>query len=101
MARALIRELDESIWERYPEVRPADGEGYRRGNRLAPDTAFFVAWVEAIVALDTGHAVVRLVTGTAQTEAIALYERAGYRRIPCGPPYDVLPISICMEKPLR
>ncbi len=49
---------------------------------------------------EAGYLVARLETGTAQTEAIALYEKVGYVRIPCWPPYDALPISICMEKRL-
>lgn len=46
-----------------------------------------------------GHRV-RLETGTAQTEALELYERAGYRR--CAPFGDhrANPQSVCMEKSL-
>ena len=49
---------------------------------------------------EAGFSVARLETGTAQTEAIALYGKDGYVRIPCWPPYDALPASICMEKVL-
>lgn len=47
---------------------------------------------------EAGFSVARLETGTAQTEAIGLYEKDGYVRIDCWPPYDTLPASICMEK---
>lgn len=43
---------------------------------------------------------VRLETGTAQTEALELYERAGYRRCPPFGEHHANPRSICMEKEL-
>ncbi len=48
----------------------------------------------------TGGKLVRLETGTAQAEALELYERAGYRR--CAPfgEHRANPLSICMEKSL-
>ena len=42
----------------------------------------------------------RLETGTRQPEAIALYESSGYARVPCFPPYDDDPLSVCFAKPL-
>lgn len=48
----------------------------------------------------TGGKVVRLETGTAQTEALELYERAGYRRCPPFGEHRANPRSICMEKTL-
>lgn len=47
-----------------------------------------------------GGKLVRLETGTAQAEALELYERAGYRR--CSPfgEHRANPHSICMEKVL-
>jgi putative acetyltransferase len=47
-----------------------------------------------------GGTVIRLETGTAQAEALELYERAGYRR--CAPfgEHRANPLSICMEKSL-
>jgi len=39
-------------------------------------------------------------TGDLQPEAIALYEREGWERIPVFPPYDVLPVSVCFTKPV-
>ncbi|QNK00609.1 GNAT family N-acetyltransferase [Dyella telluris] len=48
----------------------------------------------------TGGRLVRLETGTAQTEALELYEHTGYRR--CAPfgEHRANPQSICMEKSL-
>jgi GNAT superfamily N-acetyltransferase len=51
-------------------------------------------------ARELGHARAVLETGTAQHEALALYERCGYRRTPCFGPYADLPASICMGKSL-
>ncbi|AIF47516.1 GNAT family N-acetyltransferase [Dyella japonica] len=48
----------------------------------------------------TGGRLVRLETGTAQAEALELYERAGYRRCPPFGEHRANPNSICMEKAL-
>ena len=40
----------------------------------------------------------RLETGIHQTEAIAMYERAGFHRIPPFGPYREDPVSLCYEK---
>ncbi|WP_114239258.1 GNAT family N-acetyltransferase [Dyella sp. C9] len=45
-----------------------------------------------------GGQLIRLETGTAQTEALELYERAGYRRCPPFGEHHANPRSICMEK---
>ena len=45
-----------------------------------------------------GLAVIRLETGIHQREAIALYERSGFRRIPPFGPYRDDPVSLCYEK---
>jgi len=47
-----------------------------------------------------GYAIARLETGTLQPEAIALYERSGYRRIPNFGIYAGNPQSVCFEKDL-
>ncbi|REE95041.1 GNAT family N-acetyltransferase [Thermomonospora umbrina] len=39
-----------------------------------------------------------LQTGDRQPEAVRLYERAGYARIPVFPPYEWMSFAICMEK---
>ena len=51
-------------------------------------------------AAEEGHRIMRLETGPRQPEAIALYEKLGYRRIPNYGPYADLTLSICMEKTL-
>jgi ribosomal protein S18 acetylase RimI-like enzyme len=45
-----------------------------------------------------GLTVIRLETGIHQREAIALYERSGFRRIPPFGPYWDDPVSRCYEK---
>ena len=47
-----------------------------------------------------GGRVIRLETGTAQAEALELYERSGYRRCPPFGDHRANPQSICMEKQL-
>ncbi|WP_430388704.1 GNAT family N-acetyltransferase [Dyella sp. 20L07] len=55
--------------------------------------------LEAEIARGNGK-LVRLETGTAQAEALELYERAGYRRCPPFGEHHANPRSICMEKVL-
>ena len=53
------------------------------------------------LAMERGAGVMRLETGNLQSDALRLYERAGYvRRGPFGD-YDDDPHSVFMEKPLR
>lgn len=47
-----------------------------------------------------GLTVIRLETGIHQREAVALYERSGFRRIPPFGPYRADPVSLCYEKRL-
>ncbi|MDQ5822655.1 MAG: GNAT family N-acetyltransferase [Chloroflexota bacterium] len=49
-------------------------------------------------ALARGVKLLRLETGIHQHEAIALYERMGFERIPPFGPYTVDPLSLCYEK---
>lgn len=49
---------------------------------------------------ERGLRVLRLETGVFQTEAIGLYLRFGFRRIPPFSPYFEDPVSLCMEKRL-
>jgi putative acetyltransferase len=51
-------------------------------------------------ALARGIRILRLETGEPQVAAIALYERAGYLRMPAFGGYVDDPTSVCMEKPL-
>jgi len=47
-----------------------------------------------------GVGLLRLETGIHQREAIGLYERMGFRRIPPFGPYREDPSSLCFEKPI-
>lgn len=51
-------------------------------------------------ALASGVKLLRLETGIHQREAIALYERLGFRRIPPFGEYKEDPLSLCYEKQL-
>jgi len=52
------------------------------------------------LARENGYTTVRLETGDRQPEAIRLYERAGYRRIPNFGIYVENEMSVCFEKQL-
>ncbi|CAH0150386.1 hypothetical protein SRABI76_00777 [Microbacterium oxydans] len=52
------------------------------------------------IAADLGAERLILQTGDRQPEAVALYERIGYTRIPIYPPYLEITFSQCFEKPL-
>lgn len=52
------------------------------------------------LAVRLGRTRIKLETGVRQPEAIAVYERAGYHRIPNYPPYDRWQMSLCYAKPL-
>ncbi len=67
-----------------------------RGRRVGGEIiAALEAW-----ARELGYTSAVLETGDLQPDAVALYTRCGYQRIPCFPPYDRLPVSICMRKAL-
>ena len=59
-----------------------------------------LAYLEKL-ALDRGVTTMRLETGTRQPEAVALYETAGYYRIPPFGDYWDDPVSLCYEKRLE
>ncbi len=68
-----------------------------RGRGLAKA---LLAWLlEA--AREAGYRRVRLETGNRQTEALGLYQSAGFTPIPCWGPYAVDPKSRCFELELR
>ncbi|MFF4138511.1 GNAT family N-acetyltransferase [Streptomyces mirabilis] len=67
-----------------------------RGHGIA---ARLLAEVERTAA-DLGHPEMRLETAVHQPEAIALYTRAGYSRIPNYPPYQDKQLSRCYAKQL-
>jgi GNAT superfamily N-acetyltransferase len=52
------------------------------------------------LAVRLGFTRIRLETGVRQPEAIAVYERAGFTRIPNYPPYDQWDMSCCYAKAL-
>ena len=72
-------------------VRPA-----ARGRGLG--AAILRALEAEAVAL--GASLLCLETGPRQPEALALYERAGYRRVPCIGPYAGVEDSLCYERSL-
>lgn len=67
-----------------------------RGTGVAPRL------VEAAVelAIRGGGARLILETGVRQPEAIRLYEKCGFARIPNFPPYDQDPLSVCYARDL-
>jgi GNAT superfamily N-acetyltransferase len=52
------------------------------------------------LAAEFDYRAVQLETGLYQQEATRLYESSGYARIPCYPPYEDNPLSLCYEKRL-
>ena len=50
------------------------------------------------IAIRRGYRTIRLETGGNQPEAIALYQGAGYRSIPCYGAHVADPLSRCFEK---
>jgi len=52
-------------------------------------------------AKEQGFIEAKLETGDNQPEAIAVYKRAQYQKIPNYPPYERIKESICMAKPLN
>ncbi len=52
------------------------------------------------LAARTGARLFKLETGVRQPDAITVYERAGFTRIPNYPPYDRWDLSVCYAKPL-
>ncbi|MBE1560939.1 GNAT superfamily N-acetyltransferase [Nonomuraea africana] len=59
-----------------------------------------VALLEAAedAAVKAGADRVVLQTGDRQPDAVRLYEREGYTRIPVYPPYHLVPNSLCYHK---
>ncbi len=51
-------------------------------------------------ARDLGYRLIRLETGQRQPEAVALYEQAGFHRIPAYGEFQQSPLSVCFEKEL-
>ena len=81
-AISLINELEAHLEAHYPSE---SRHGLSVEKLLAEDVAFFL---------------LRLETGIHQREAIELYERLGFYRIPPFGPYTDDPLSRCCEKRL-
>lgn len=89
------------------EVHEPDGTGFGELKRMfvhdaARGTGVGRALLDAVIALarDRGIRTLRLETGEPQADALRLYERAGFVRIPPFGEYVTDPTSICMEKAL-
>jgi len=88
-------------------VRPTGEAGVCEVKRMfvAPDcrgrgySRAVLAELERLAA-GMGYRVARLETGDRQPEAIALYQRANYRRVPNFGIYAGVEISLCFEKEL-
>ncbi len=78
------------------EVKRVIVAAHARGRGVA--TAL-MAWLdERALALGQPHLVLH--TGDRQPDAIALYEKLGWRPVPVFPPYDALPHSRCYARDL-
>ncbi len=101
-ALELVQRLSAEIAARYDDE---DGSAEIKRMYVAPDVrgrrlaAQILSHLEAL-ARDFGYARVVLETGTLQPEAIRLYERSGYQRIPCYGSYADDGYSVCFGKVL-
>ena len=85
-------------------IRALDGDSVEL-KRFFVDRAYrgqgiasrLLAYLEG-VAKDKGYRLVKLETGPKQLEAIALYEKYGYRQIPLFGEYNDSRYSVCYEK---
>ena len=92
VGHALVQDRD-GEWE-VKRVVVADGQrGRGVGRRL-------MAEIEAVAREGGAHRLI-LQTGDRQPDAVALYEKIGFTRIPTYEPYvTTIPQSICFEKPI-
>ena len=93
VAHAALRSLN-GEWEvkRVVVLESARGRGV---------ASMLMAEIEAIAARGGASRVI-LQTGDQQPEAVALYSKLGYTRIPVYEPYaTAIPFSLCFEKRLR
>jgi putative acetyltransferase len=90
VACGALRPMDEGVVEvKRMYVRDGHrGHGFGRA---------MLAALEEIAAR-RGYRTIRLETGGSQPEAIALYESAGFHRIPCFGDHASDPLSRCFEK---
>ncbi|MFJ8861761.1 GNAT family N-acetyltransferase [Streptomyces sp. NPDC102451] len=94
LATASLRLLTQRDIESLYEVKRVYVHDEHRGRGLAR------AALDAVESSARALGVTRLSlqTGKLQPEAMGLYERQGWHRIPCYPPYDADPFSICFGK---
>ncbi|MEV0568820.1 GNAT family N-acetyltransferase [Dactylosporangium sp. NPDC050588] len=92
VGHAALRRLGEDLELKRMYIVPA-----HRGTGVS--TALLAAVEEAAVRL--GGRRLLLQTGDRQPEAVRLYEKTGYTRIPIFPPYETQTYSFCFEKVLR
>jgi GNAT superfamily N-acetyltransferase len=93
VAHAALRSLN-GEWEVKRVVVLESQRGRGIASRL-------MAEIEAIAALGGASRVI-LQTGDQQPEAVALYTKLGYTRIPVYEPYaTAIPFSLCFEKRLK
>ena len=91
VAHAALRMLGDRFEVKRVIVAPG-----HRGSGLG---RMLMAAVER-AALDRGATSVILQTGYRQPDAVAMYEKLGYRPIPIYEPYTVIENSMCFEKDL-
>lgn len=96
LATASLRLLHEAGSEDRYEVKRVYVHEEHRGRGLAR------AALDAVEgsARTLGVARLSLQTGKLQPEAMGLYERQGWHRVACYPPYDTDPFSVCYGKHL-
>ncbi|MFC4529195.1 GNAT family N-acetyltransferase [Sphaerisporangium dianthi] len=86
-----LRRLGEEVELKRMYVAPSHrGTGVARALLAAAEDAARALGAERII----------LQTGDRQPDAVRLYERAGYTRVPIFPPYESLDYSLCFEKAL-
>ncbi|MFG2589390.1 GNAT family N-acetyltransferase [Streptomyces sp. NPDC048438] len=96
LATASLRLLHRNDGEDLHEVKRVYVHDEHRGRGLA------MAALDAVEGSARALGVDRLLlqTGKLQPEAMSLYERQGWSRVPCYPPYDTDPFSVCYGKHL-
>lgn len=96
LATASLRLLGDREAEHLYEVKRVYVHDEHRGRGLA------VAALDAVERSARALGVTRLFlqTGKLQPEAMGLYERQGWHRIPCYPPYDADVLGVCYGKRL-
>ncbi len=91
VAHAALRQLGDRFEVKRVIVAPGHrGSGLGRMLMAAAEESARVRGATSVI----------LQTGDRQPDAVAMYEKLGYRRIPVYEPYTAIENSICFEKPL-